>query len=331
MSDVVELAGESFGGDRPAKKPKHNEIVAFGGPMDDEETARKKLEEAGFDPDKPLDPVFPLMYPDHFPVTYFCSVGDLMMCRYLLSKGASTTQSWVDDDEDDAKGLNSLPSPMFAAARGGHLDICKWLCEYGASKDIQTTNNYYCSPLCTSVTQISEGLGIDSSEIESYRKVCRWLILNGALCPNDDGIISLALINEALVPAFAQEDGYEEAEVLHLIEWAKDTLRTQESFMTFLMGTYLRDVPTFTTEGFEAMLGKKFHSPVSKEIILNHLPEAQRRLLWGEERNDCALQCLSGHPEIRKHIADMLGVVRGTELRMMRGLRRCLEIILEHT
>ena len=56
MADAMESTEENGGGNRPAKKQKqHNEIEAFGGPMDDEETARKKLEEAGFDPDKPLD------------------------------------------------------------------------------------------------------------------------------------------------------------------------------------------------------------------------------------------------------------------------------------
>ena len=57
MSNAVESARESGGGGRPAKKQKHTEIVAFGGPMDDEETARMKLEKAGFDPDRPVDSI----------------------------------------------------------------------------------------------------------------------------------------------------------------------------------------------------------------------------------------------------------------------------------
>ena len=333
MSDAVDSAGESGGGDWPAKKSKHNEIVAFGGPMDDEETAREKLEEAEFDPDKPDDLLHDTSVKDIFgsfnAMSYFCTLGDLQMCRYLLSKGASTTQSWDDDfdvddydsdDDPDIRELNRIPSPMYAAARGGHLNICKLLCEHGARGDIRKTNDFFYSPLCVAIYVAGR---VGPTESENIREVCRWLILNEALCPRDNGFISDNLLDEAL-EAIENTD-----EAPYFLGWAEDAVQTHDGFMTFLMGTYPREVPTFTAEGFEMMLEKKFHSPVSKEIILNHLPDAQRRLLWREERNGCALQCLSGHAGIREHIANMLGVARGRNLRILRELQRRLTSYVE--
>ena len=75
MSNAVESARESGGGGRPAKKQKHNEIDVFGGPMDDEETARKKLEEVRFDPDRPVDSISAIQIEgyadDYLPLSFF--------------------------------------------------------------------------------------------------------------------------------------------------------------------------------------------------------------------------------------------------------------------
>ena len=58
--------------------------------------------------------------------------------------------------------------------------------------------------------------------------------------------------------------------------------------------------------------------------IIKHLPEDQQLFIWNNEQKNkhrnCVLQCLSGHPGIRQSIADMVGVVRGRELRIMRQL-----------
>ena len=284
MSNAVESAGEIGGGDRPAKKPKHNEIEAFGGPMDDEETARKKLKEVGFDPDTPVNSASEIIEDEGYdddclPMPYFCQRGDLRMCRYLLSKGTSTTQSWVDDDNN---GVNHLHSPMYAAVLGGHLDVCKWLCEYGARGDIRKTNASFSTPLYISMIRASGRVGIGPAERERFREICRWLILNEALCPRDNGFISDDLLEEAFSGAYSHRD--------YWVRWAEDAVQTHDGLMTFLMGTYLRVIPK------------------EKHKTMNH----------------CALSCLSGHPGIRKHIADMLGVVRGRDLRIMRELRRKL-------
>ena len=116
------------------------------GPVEEEETARKKMKEAGFDPDdvakqcklsdrarKAFDTPFDKMRP----ITYFCRVGDLKMCRYLLSKGASTT----------ATSTCGWWFPMYTAALGGHLDVCKWLYAHGAKEDMGRRNTSGYTPL----------------------------------------------------------------------------------------------------------------------------------------------------------------------------------------
>ena len=65
--------------------------------MEDEATARSKLEEAGFDPDASLNESA-LVNGSRgglaliTPMIYFCRRGDVPMCQYLLSKGATTTR-----------------------------------------------------------------------------------------------------------------------------------------------------------------------------------------------------------------------------------------------
>ena len=319
MSNAVESAGENGGGDRPAKKPKHNETEAFGGPMDDEETARKKLEKAGFDPDRSVNAISAIqiegLAENHRPISYFCSIGDLMMCRYLLSKGASTTQSWVDDydDDDESEGGNLCCSPMFAAARGGHLEVCKWLCDHGARGDIRMINDVYISPLHIAIRKNHNMYEQDESG--RYRHICRWLILNEALCPDDDGVVCLDRVREALW-------GYS---TTFLQNWARDAITEHDNFLVFLMGTF--PPAQFTTEELRKLLNQKLRSPNSVSTIMESLSEHQHLSLWNsEQRQPSMVQCLSGHPGIRKHIADMIGVARGRNLRIMRGLERVLLI-----
>ena len=281
--------------------------------MDDEETARKKLEKAEFDPDRPVDSIgahrIERCADKLFPMSYFCHIGDLMMCRYLLSKGASTTQSWVDDydDDDENEGGNVFCSPMYAAALGGHLEICKWLCDHGARKDIRMVNDGYCSPLYVA----TRGIHYGEDESGPFRQICRWLILNEALCPNNDGGVCADYIEEAC-------GGYTEATAF-LRTWARDAIAEHDNFLVFLMGTHVPE--PFSAEELVKLLNQKLRSADSVSAIVKSLPEHQQLYVWKkEQRQPSIVQCLSGHPGIRKHIADMIGVVRGRDLRILRGL-----------
>ena len=157
-----------------------------GGPMYDEATARKMLEEAelipigiahgseaviGFDPDdEALDNRYVVWaYTTGFhgaevtPMIYFAREGDLKMCRYLVSRGASATKAsscgrWF---------------PMFAAVIGRHFDVCKFLYANGAKSDIrrESFEYYRWTPLTYAAAHENDAF-------------VRWLVLEGALCDN---------------------------------------------------------------------------------------------------------------------------------------------------
>jgi len=340
MAGAVEAVGGSAGADRPSKKQKRDEteaamlMASLGGPMEDEATARKKLQDAGFDPDSPqllqkpklvqVDGYVDLEY--EIPMTYFCRIGDLKMCRYLLSKGALATQTWDDDDDDDSDDdddANYIMSPMSSAASGGHVSICKWLCEHGGRGDIRKVNRNWFSPMHYAVDYKSTPFAYSESN-QRQRETYRWFIMNEALCPNDNGIVDVGLIRDAFWSKEARDEGP------HVLEWAEDAVRTYDGFMTFLMGTHRREVPPFSNDGFEKLLKGKMRASDSVSAIMKHLPEDQQLLIWNKEQElDCVLNYLSGHPGIRQTIADMVGVVRGRELRIMRNLEVMMRSFLE--
>ena len=90
--------------------------------MYDEATARKMLKavpdvldkdgKEGFNPDDAaLDDIYndECEFRDVTPMLFFVERGDLKMCRYLISRGASTTKAVRDDH-----------TPMQAASKTGH-------------------------------------------------------------------------------------------------------------------------------------------------------------------------------------------------------------------
>ena len=92
---IFRMSSEQNSEDQSASSGK-DAVGLVDGPMEDEETAKQKLEEAGFRPDnfteeeKTEDEYF------MSPMIHFCFTGDLRMCRFLLTKGASTTESCED-------------------------------------------------------------------------------------------------------------------------------------------------------------------------------------------------------------------------------------------
>ena len=136
----------------------------LGGPMYDEATARKKLEEAGFDPDDLNKRAEQSEWNGILPMPTFCFKGDLYMCRYLLSKGVSTTKSC---------GVKDIYYPMMLAAMGGKLHVCKWLYDHGAHTDIggvaRTRMGNMLSPLFYACRSFGE----------HHMNVGKWLIFKG--------------------------------------------------------------------------------------------------------------------------------------------------------
>jgi len=273
------------------------EIVAFGGPMYDEATARKMLKEAvddqnitvafgaGFDPDgAALDNTYEVGSINGkwwgvgvTPMIYFARKGDAKMCRYLISRGASTTKA-------DARNVFF---PLYAAASEGQLDVCKVLYESGAQNDVRRTTNY--DHMCYSDQNQFYWSPFTAAAYHGYNQVVRWLVLYGALCADNN--------SEDVEGARIQWEiwsGKMACSCNELVVWAKEVTQSHSALITFLGGA-LPLAPTRSTD--------------------------QR----------CILPCLSGHPGVRKHIGDFVGleVTKGKHLRILQNVKKVLPPLLE--
>eukprot|EP00561_Arcocellulus_cornucervis_P001403 CAMPEP_0185827278 /NCGR_PEP_ID=MMETSP1322-20130828/31970_1 /TAXON_ID=265543 /ORGANISM="Minutocellus polymorphus, Strain RCC2270" /LENGTH=256 /DNA_ID=CAMNT_0028525009 /DNA_START=12 /DNA_END=780 /DNA_ORIENTATION=- len=230
-------------------------------------------------------------------MTYFARKGDAKMCRYLISRGASTTKCSEGDDPkmDYEDGL----FPMHEAADEGHFDICKVLYENGASYHIWKEH-----PLCAWAP-------IHAAANKGHDEVVRWLVLQGALCAEDgpihaaankghDEVVRWLVLQGALCAEDISEEIDEDciypkdhvsvsackrmaSSYKRLVEWAKMVVQTHSAVVTFLGGT-LPPVPDTVQNGI--------------------------------------LQCLSGHPGVRKHIGDFVGleVTKKKQLRILQSV-----------
>ena len=215
-------------GPGPEPDRKRRRILDAGGPVEDDETARRKMRDAevykrgvrvGFDPDNVGDVKSCIK-----PMGYFAMKGDLPMMRWLYVNGADTRD--VD---------LGFWFPMFEAARYGHLEACKWLFDHGAAKDVnrrtdgvpQFPNGR--SPLYCAFDDTISSL----CDTLPYRNLSRWLILNGALSKDDDS-------GELDVETMKQDLGVDRSwlarERKALLEWAVDLHRPRTSFLLFLSG-----------------------------------------------------------------------------------------------
>ena len=210
------------------------------------------------------------------------------MCRYLASRGASTTKS------------SPYWSPMHAAAQQGHLEVCKFLQANGASHDIWKELSYGWTPFHEAIFKRRDD-------------VVRWLVLQGALCANGS---SEKIEGGRIYPgsesdldsgsgSSSDSDMYSEwtnieetrqrkwnwntmsSSCVRLVQWAKKVTESHSALVMFLLAT---------------------------------LPPAPNK------DQACILHCLSGCPGVRKHIGDFVGleVTKGKHLRILRQVKDVL-------
>ena len=286
------------------------------GPVEDEETAREKMEEAGFDPDdvtkqcvlsKAARKAFNTRAEKLRPITYFCRVGDLKMCRYLLSKGASTTATSTD----------GFWFPMYTAALGGHLDVCKWLYAHGAEEDMGGRNTSGYTPLGCATSQAC----------------CRWFILKGVLSLDDKpGVVCPRLMRRDIGTRVS--DGLLRDVRPQLLKWAQQSVQTHSSFMTFLLGTFPSAVPTFSRAALRTLLVERLLSKDAAEMVMKNTPDNEYERLWSSLWSKIIKRttpvCYLGEKTgILELIADYAGVIRGRDLRILRSLVDPLSEYLE--
>ena len=285
-------AASDGGSDAAKLELKRRRLLDAGGPVEDDEVARQKMRDAevyerrgdntfgdyaGFDPDNVAD--IKIFYWDGKgyikPMGYFAQKGDLLMMRWLYVNGADTRD--VD---------LFIYFPMFAAARRGHLDVCKWLFDHGAAKDIKrrTRENpgRRRSPLHATFRRSTQ------------RGLSRWLILNGALCKDDNsGKLDVEIMKLDLGGPWLVEKRKA------LLEWANDLHRARTSFLLFLSGALS-----------------------ASKLTRKHTYKTSRAV-------SSSLQLLGAEPGIRELIGDHVGFVRGREARIIRQLTEMLPKLLD--
>ena len=255
--------------------------------MYDEATARKMLQEVrlphcngeviidrelvvfqGFNPDALDSTYFVVSWGEEItPMLRFAETGDAKMCRYLISRGASTTKA-VDGDQ---------VFPMLSAATQGHLDVCKVLYANGAHNDVRKTSNYN-EHLPENWTPFF------AASYNEHVEVVRWLVLHGALCADNESEVIEGERIDFLHRSPNKSLGRSRDA---LVAWAEEVTQSHSAFITFLGGT---------------------------------LPPAP------DEDHRCMLQCLSGHPGVRKHIGDYFGL-EITKRKHLRILRSVVEVL----
>jgi hypothetical protein len=207
------------------------------------------------------------------PMSYFASIGDLRMMRWLYINGADTR------DEDVAFWF-----PMLNAADNGHIEVCKWLFDHGAAKDVKRRTRWNETPL-------SAAFGVSDY---MYRNLSRWLILNGALCKdNESGDLDVETAWQDLGVRYGRDSlSFQERKAL--LEWATDLHRPRTSFLLFLSGTHSGPKDACSTR-----------------------------------RNVSSLQLLGGKPGILELIGDYVGIVRGREARIIRQLTKLMPGLIQ--
>ena len=239
-------ATSGSGGTEPEPDPKRRRLLNAGGPVEDDETARQKMRNArvyktgvdgingeydGFDPDEVMgvrsfSPYGGALSRSDAKTKYITAMGyftkeeDLPMMRWLYVNGADTR----DEDVD-------VCFPMYLAVIGGDLDICEWLFDHGAAKDVKRrTRGEWGYPNGRSPLSIPFGISFGNGPY--YQTLSRWLILNGALCKDgDSGELDVEIMRQDL------GSQYRIQERKALLDWATDLHRARYSCLLFLSGT----------------------------------------------------------------------------------------------
>ena len=106
--------------DEPAVTKKQKTYEEADGPIEDDKSARAKLEEAGFDPDdvhtaRSVQMISRQYWDNVTPMAYFASLGDLPMCRHLHHVRDATATAAAEEHMADQIDDEVVFSPLYAA------------------------------------------------------------------------------------------------------------------------------------------------------------------------------------------------------------------------
>jgi len=208
------------------------------GPIEDAETARKKLRKAGFDPDDVHTARSGIV--DRFagelnvtPMAYFSCMGDLPMCRYLHHIRGAVTTTVADEHKEDPDG-DVVWFPIYFAAYMDNYETIKWLYLHGAKSEILKDIGGS-SPISMCFVAFFE----PTSSRELIVDLATWLVMEGML-EDDTGNTDRNCLFRFLVELHA--DNNLDLNDMHgiFIGWLEELISPNDAFHTFLLGTWSR-------------------------------------------------------------------------------------------
>jgi hypothetical protein len=185
---------------------------------------------------------------------------------------------------------------MLIAATYGHLDICKWLFEYGGDAKYQINKEEAITGWTPLSVSYAAWVNQDSvawlNDWDREGKTCRWLLQNGG---------GQHLSPKAL-RSFSCLRGQEEANSNLLIMWMRENIQLYDTFILFLCGAATIAITATPRDGGTCKRKHKF-------------------------KRERSLQILDGVPGIMELIGDYIGLIRGKESRMLKEFN---ELVFEH-
>ena len=297
-------------GDQPATK--RQKTFNADGPVENDETARQKLREAGFDPNdvhtarSDLENEELRYWYNITPMTHFAFYGDLPMCRYLHHiRGASTKTA---TEEHRAEPNKDVPwFPINAASSNNRFQIFKWLCLNGAISETLKTDVFGES----SLEVISPIDNIFSREERKTRlDLVKWLILEGVL-EDDIGNTDRGRLCTFLHYLTHDYAGWVQSIFL---DWLKEMLAANDAFHAFLLGTVRN--PPYSIAEMKRVLGRRIGSAEAASMLVDTaVKDGSDRDIWDQlivdsGRTTSSNSCLASFDGVLEKIGDYVGIIK---------------------
>ena len=336
-------------GDQPAQKKR--KTLNADGPIEDEELARTKLRDAGFDPDDVhtarSDHTRPVNYisgwRDITPMAHFAFHGDLPMCRYLFHvRGASTTKA-AQKHRTSAIGRDGTApfwKPLYGAIYEKRYDVAKWLYKNGAKDEIfekavgRTGTDII--PFQVPFDQAADEYGNEGKAVDFFK----WLIMQGVLDHRSKVTFRDLLGNLFLNDrhCLGQDPETWEIQTVHwskikqyYLSWANELIKSIKAFRTFLLGTWR--APEYSVTELKKLLVQKTGNFLASSMLLDSaVAHGSAKAIWdsfmAQSRSPARNKCLGSFPGVLERIAEFLGVVKSKkERRNIEHFRRIMKML----
>jgi hypothetical protein len=299
------------------------------GPVEDDKTARKKLRDAGFDPDdvhtarSDLEDDFFHYDLNITPMAYFSFKGDLPMCRYLHHiRGAVTTRAAGEHlsvpDEDN----NWFP--IYAAAYKHNFEIVKWLYQNGAEDEILDHGGYdngfndksSVLSACFASKYLRPGVFPNGSV-----DLAKWLVMEGVLEDEGNGFERIT-IGDVFFEIERESKTFHDSPTYvpnAFLGWMEELVAPNNAFHTFQLGTV--QAPQFSVATMKKIVAERLGSVGAASILVDGaIANGSLQDAWDQLMPTSTNACLAPFPGVLEKIGDYVGILKSKpKLRRIKG------------